>query len=83
VAGSARLSIVRIVEQQESKSKIFPGKKITMIKLSELALNWILKRGIIFDVDEFATDVEIPDTKIKAHIQAKHITITLKQKEEN
>jgi len=54
-----------------------------MIKLSELALNWILKRGIIFDIEKFVTDVEVPETKIKAHIQAEHVTITLKQKEEN
>mgnify|MGYP003594360251 CR=1 FL=1 len=53
-----------------------------MVKLSELIANWILKKGITIDIDELATDVDIPDTKMKVHIQAKQVKITLTKNEE-
>jgi len=48
-----------------------------MVKLSELIASWVLKRGITFDINELDTNVDIPDTKIKVHIQAKQVKITL------
>ena len=53
-----------------------------MVKFYELIANWILKKGITIDIDELATDVDIPETKMKVHIQAKQVKITLTKNEE-
>lgn len=49
------------------------------MKISDLIISAILKKGIFCDMQEFVSDVVIPDTNIKIHIQAERLSITVMQ----
>lgn len=52
------------------------------MKISDLIISAILKRGIFCDGRKIKADIEIPGTNIKMHIEADNMTISIMKDEE-
>ena len=49
------------------------------MKLSDMIISMIIKKGIINEIRNMECDVDIPDTNVKVKIKAEHITIKLEK----
>ena len=51
------------------------------MKLTDMVIAGIIKRGIIFEARNFETDVEIPETNVTVKIRAEHLTVRVDKDE--
>lgn len=53
------------------------------MKLTDMIVSAIIKRGIVWEARNFETSIQIPDSKIVVNIKAEHMTVKVeKDKEE-
>jgi hypothetical protein len=52
------------------------------MKLTEMIISAILKRGVFADLENVETNFDLPDTKTKLNIKIDNMTITI-MKEDN
>ena len=45
------------------------------MKITEMILSAILKKGLLFESKNVSADIEIPDTKIKVHVEIENMTL--------
>jgi len=52
------------------------------MKITDMIISGIIKRGIVFEARNFETDVQIPDSNITVTIKAEHMTINIEKDSE-
>lgn len=45
------------------------------MKLTDMIISGLLKKGILYEARNFELDTEIPDTKVNVNIKIEHMTI--------
>ena len=64
------------------KSRKQNGRR-TFMKLTEMIISAILKRGVMADLENVNTTIELPDLNAIAHVEIDHMTVTFLQTEKH
>ena len=51
------------------------------MKITDMVISAIIKKGIAWEARNFETDIEIPDSSIVVKIKAEHMTIRVEKDE--
>lgn len=49
------------------------------MKITEMIISAIIKKGIVWEARNFETDVQIPDSNIVVKIKAEHMTVRIEK----
>ena len=49
------------------------------MKITEMIISAIIKKGIVWEARNFETDVRIPDSNIVVKINAEHMTVRIEK----
>jgi len=52
------------------------------MKLTDIIISTIIKKGIVWEARNFETNVQIPDSNIVVKIKAEHMTVHISKDEE-
>ena len=49
------------------------------MKITEMIISAIIKKGIVWEARNFETDVQIPDSNIVVKLKAEHMTVRIEK----
>jgi len=51
------------------------------MKLTDMIISGVIKRGIVFEARNFEGDIQIPDTNVTIRIKAENVTVRVDKEE--